>query len=118
MTLKTCKDCIHGAICTICDYDDVLNVNDYCGYFKDKAYLAVAVSYDEKTGLAEFTQRNKMVVGDNIELLTPGKTGVSLTVTKLYDENMNEITGTSHPYMKFFMEVPFEIKAGDIIRAS
>ena len=94
------------------------NLSKTSGYIKDKAYLAVAVSYDEKTGLAEFTQRNKMVVGDNIELLTPGKTGVSLTVTKLYDENMNEITGTSHPYMKFFMEVPFEIKAGDIIRAS
>lgn len=94
------------------------NLSKTSGYIKDKAYLAVAVGYNKETGLAEFTQRNKMVVGDSIELLTPGKTGVSLTVTKLYDENMNEITGTSHPYMKFFMEVPFEIKAGDIIRAS
>ena len=94
------------------------NLSKTSGYIKDKAYLAVAVGYNKETGLAEFTQRNKMMVGDSIELLTPGKTGVSLTVTKLYDENMNEITGTSHPYMKFFMEVPFEIKAGDIIRAS
>ncbi len=94
------------------------NLSKTSGYIKDKAYLAVAVGYNKETGLAEFTQRNKMVVGDSIELLTPGKTGVSLTVTKLYDENMNEITGTSHPYMKFYMEVPFEIKAGDIIRAS
>ena len=94
------------------------NLSKTSGYIKDKAYLAVAVGYNKETGLAEFTQRNKMVVGDSIELLTPGKTGVSLTVTKLYDENMNEITGTSHPYMKFFMEVTFEIKAGDIIRAS
>ncbi len=93
------------------------NISKTSGYIKDKAYLAVAVGYNKETGLAEFTQRNKMVLGDSIELLTPGKTGVSLTVTKLYDENMNEITGTSHPYMKFFMEVPFEIKAGDIIRA-
>ena len=94
------------------------NLSKTSGYIKDKAYLAVAVGYNKETELAEFTQRNKMVVGDSIELLTPGKTGVSLTVTKLYDENMNEITGTSHPYMKFYMEVPFEIKAGDIIRAS
>ena len=94
------------------------NLSKTSGYIKDKAYLAVAVGYNKETGLAEFTQRNKMVVGDSIELLTPGKTGVSLTVTNLYDENMNEITGTSHPYMKFYMEVPFEIKAGDIIRAS
>ena len=88
------------------------------GYIKDKAFLAVAVGYDKETGLAEFTQRNKMVVGDSIELLTPGKVGSPLTVTKLYDENMNEITGTSHPYMRFFMPVPVEIKPGDIIRAS
>jgi hypothetical protein len=59
-----------------------------------------------------------MVVGDGIELLTPGKTGVPLMVTKLYDENMNEIQGTSHPYMKFFMPVDVEVKPGDIIRAS
>ena len=88
------------------------------GYIKDKAFLAVAVGYDKETGLAEFTQRNKMVVGDSIELLTPGKVGSPLTVTKLYDENMNEIIGTSHPYMRFFMPVSVEIKPGDIIRAS
>ena len=88
------------------------------GYIKDKAFLAVAIGYDPETGLAEFTQRNKMVVGDSIELLTPGKTGAAMSVTKLYDENMNEITGTSHPYMRFFMPVPVEIKPGDIIRAS
>ncbi len=87
------------------------------GYIKDKAFLAIAVGYDEKTGLAEFTQRNKMRLGDEIELLTPGKTGVPLAVTELYDENGNPLEDTKHPYMRFYMAVPFEIKPGDIIRA-
>lgn len=94
------------------------NLSKTAGYIKDKAFLAVAVGYDESTGLAEFTQRNKMVVGDSIELLTPGNVGVPMTVTKLYDEHMNEITGTSHPYMRFYMKVDREVKLGDIIRAS
>lgn len=87
------------------------------GYIKDKAYLAVAVSYDKESGLAEFTQRNKMVKGDPAELLTPGKIGRELTIGELFDENMNPIESTPHPYMRFFMRVPFEICEGDILRA-
>ena len=93
------------------------NLSETTGYIKDKAYLAVVTSYDERTGLAELTQRNKMCVGDEIELLTPGKVGTPLTVGELYDENHNPIEDTKHPYMKFYMKVPFAVKSGDIIRA-
>ena len=93
------------------------NLSKTSGYIKDKAFLAVAVGYDKETGLAEFTQRNKMVIGDNIELLTPGKTGVPMVVAELYNEKMEKIDGTSHPYMRFFMPVSCEVKVGDIIRA-
>ena len=68
--------------------------------------------------MAFFTQRNKMCLGDEIELLTPGKVGVKFTVTDLKDENGEPIAATSHPYMNFYMRVPFEIKPGDIIRLS
>ena len=87
------------------------------GYIKDKAYLAVVEAYDEKTGEATLTQRNKMCVGDEIELVTPGAVGRALTVTPLLNENRETIEATSHPYMKFYMQMPFAVKAGDIIRA-
>ena len=87
------------------------------GYIKDKAYLAVVEAYDEKTGEATLTQRNKMCVGDEIELVTPGAVGRALTVTPLLNENREPIEATSHPYMKFYMQMPFAVKAGDIIRA-
>ena len=87
------------------------------GYIKDKAYLAVATGYDSESGLAEFTQRNKMLCGDAAELLTPGKIGRELTIGELYDENMNPIDSTPHPYMKFYMKVDFEVHEGDILRA-
>ena len=87
------------------------------GYIKDKAYLAVVEAYDEKTGEATLTQRNKMCVGDEIELVTPGSVGRALTVTPLLNEIREPIEATSHPYMKFYMQMPFAVKAGDIIRA-
>lgn len=87
------------------------------GYIKDKAYLAVAVSYDAEKGIAGFTQRNKMCFGDAAELLSPGMIGRELTIGELFDENMDPIESTPHPYMKFYMKVPFEIREGDILRA-
>ncbi len=93
------------------------NLTPTTGYIKDKAFLAIVVSYDENTGIAELTQRNKMCFGDSAELLTPGRTGIPLTIGELFDENGEPITATPHPYMKFFMKMPFAVKAGDILRA-
>ncbi len=94
------------------------NTAETTGYIKDKAYLAVVISYNEETGMALLSQRNKMCVGDSIEILTPGSVGVPLKVADLYDENNMAIEGTSHPYMKFYMSLPHPAKEGDIIRAS
>ncbi len=96
--------------------NDANTVSDN-GYMREKAFLAVATGYDSENGIAEFTQRNKMVLGDEIEILTPGKVGENLTVYALYDENMNPIEDTKHPYMKFYMKTDKEVHVGDIIRA-
>ena len=93
------------------------NIASTTGYIREKAYLAVVESYDETTGLALMTQRNKMLSGDPAELLTPGEVGKALTVGELYDENMTPIPSTPHPYMKFYMKTPFLVKEGDILRA-
>ena len=87
------------------------------GYIKDKAYLALCTSYNSESGLATLTQRNKMTLGDEIELLTPGSIGQPINVTELYDEDMNPIESTPHPYMTFYMKVSLPMRAGDIIRA-
>ncbi len=93
------------------------NLTPTTGYIKDKAFLAVVLSYDEESRLAKMTQRNKMSKGDSAELLTPGKTGISLKIEELYGEDGEAIEATPHPYMTFYMKTPFTVKAGDILRA-
>ena len=84
------------------------------GYIKDKAYLAVCI--EGGVGRAKFSQRNKMALGDSVELLTPGSVGKEIFIERIFDEWGNEIESTPHPYMNFEIVSDAEFKVGDIIR--
>ncbi len=87
------------------------------GYLREKAYLCVATG--EKIGdHYVFTQRNKLVEGERVELITPGKCGVAFDALDLRNEKGEKIESAPHPSMRFLMKVPFEVQAGDIIRSS
>ena len=99
------------------------------GYIREKAYFATAldsadiavpegVELETENGrLYPFIQRNKVSVGDSAELISPNKIGRGFSVCELYGENGAPIESAPHPAMKFFVRVPFEVKAGDIMRA-
>ena len=64
-----------------------------------------------------FIQRNKAVNGSVVEVISPGICGRGFVVEEMYDEAMNPIESAPHPFMKFFVKSPFEIKPGDIMRS-
>ncbi len=86
------------------------------GYIREKAYIATALSYDAKSGLALFVQRNKVRRGESVELISPGRTGRAFFAEELLDADGNPIESAPHPSMTFQMRVPFEVRAGDILR--
>lgn len=88
------------------------------GYLREKAYLAVCLSYDPEQRSARFVQRNKMRVGDTVEILTPGSPGRSFILSDMTDGEGNRIESAPHPFMEFVIPVPFEIKPGDIMRGA
>ena len=88
------------------------------GYIREKAYLAVAQSYDEKTQRATFIQRNKAVNGAPAELLTPGVCGKRITLCDMQNEEGQAIDSAPHPFMRFSVKVPFPVKEGDILRGA
>ena len=99
------------------------------GYIREKAYFATALDHNElpvpdglsrvtdNGALYPFIQRNKIKLGDAAEIISPRKLGQAFTVTELYDEKGNAVESAPHPSMKFFVRVPFEVSAGDIIRS-
>ncbi len=111
----------HREYCTGYFYDDPMNNAQTCtvsGYLREKAYLAVAKEYDAENGRALFIQRNKFCVGDAVELISPGKLGRGFDAGRMTDTDGAEIPSVPHPFMEFWLEVPFEVKQGDILRGA
>ena len=89
------------------------------GYIRDKSFLAEAAGNayrGHEDGVFRFTQRNRVRVGDRVEILSPGKTGRAFTVTDLFDADGTPIDSAPHPLMEFWLRVPFEVRDGDILR--
>lgn len=126
-------ECVsHREYCTGFFFDHPLEsaqLGTQNGYIRDKAYFATALDASEAAlpeGATEenengrlypFIQRNKVSVGDECELLSPHKVGRAFRMSELLSEKGEPIESAPHPSMVFFARVPFEVKAGDILRA-
>ena len=75
------------------------------------------VPENENGRLYLFLQRNKMCVGDAAELVSPRQPGIPFTAREMYNIDGEPIESCPHPYMQFFLRVPFEVREGDILRA-
>lgn len=101
------------------------------GYIREKSYFATACEMSEgEKNIQEilnknssdgkfylFMQKNKVKVGDSAEIISPNAVGRALTVTDLRDTDGEPIESAPHPFMHFFVKVPFEVSVGDILRA-
>ena len=94
------------------------NVTENLGYIREKAYFATALEDAAAGENAMFIQRNKVSVGDEAELLSPGTVGRAFTVSEMYGCDMTPIESAPHPGMKFYIKLPYPVKAGDIIRGA
>lgn len=88
------------------------------GYLREKAYLCVAQSERDENGYAIFMQKNKLVLGDSVELITPGKCGQGFVVEQMLTMDDKPLESAPHPSMLFKIKVPIEVHAGDILRSS
>lgn len=86
------------------------------GYVREKAYVGVISSYDPESGRAEVVQRNKLVSGESVEVISPGMPGRAFVAEELKNEAGEDIDCAPHPLMKFTLKVPFPVNEGDIIR--
>lgn len=101
------------------------------GYIREKAYYAIACEMSEEERAVKerldaecedgsfclFMQKNKASVGDTAEIISPSKVGRALTISDMRNACGESIDSAPHPFMHFFIKVPFEAKVGDILRA-
>lgn len=74
----------------------------------NQQFIAIAEESD-KDNLVKIEQRNYFETGDLVEVFSPNKEEQYFKITKIYDEELNEINIARHPKQKLYIEVPFEV---------
>ncbi|MBR4588965.1 MAG: U32 family peptidase [Lachnospiraceae bacterium] len=84
-------------------------------YKKTYTYLGYPEEFT-KEGLALITQKNKFSVGDTIEIMKPDGRNISVSIDRMFSENMEEIESCPHPGQRFLIDLKGAAQTGDILR--
>ncbi|MBN2797036.1 MAG: U32 family peptidase [Clostridia bacterium] len=93
--------------------DQLYTSSSYDRYYH---FSGVVLDYDEKTGFATIEQRNKIEIGDEIEVMQPGYLGFIQKVDILIDHNNRAVESVPHAQQIFKMKMNQPVKAFDILR--
>ncbi len=86
-------------------------------YTREYSFVGVVREYDEKTGYAIVEQRNKMVLGDEIEVFGPDIDFFIQNITEMYDlESGEAVESAPHPQQMLKMKMLYPVKPDYILR--
>ena len=86
-------------------------------YTRDYSFVGVVRSYDESSGYAVVEQRNKMSVGEEIEIFGPDIEFFVQDITEMYDnESGDPIESAPHPQQIIRMKMDQPVKPNYILR--
>jgi len=84
------------------------------GYIRN--YDLAAIFEKNENGKCVFVQKNKISVGDTVEIISPDNEPFSYTVDKIWDENDLEIESVPHPMQIFKLNIGRELSQFSMIR--
>lgn len=85
-------------------------------YIRDYAFVGLVLDYDNKTGIATVEQRNKMLVGDEIEVIGPRREMFTQIIEKMWNDEGIEITAAPHPQQIVTIKMKKPVERHDILR--
>ena len=85
-------------------------------YIRDYDFVGLVKDYDPKTGIATVEQRNRMFVGDEIEVVNPKGDYFKQTIKEMKNEEGESIEVAPHPQMTVYMPMDREVFKYTILR--
>ena len=85
-------------------------------YTRDYTFTGMVKSYDPETGYAIVEQRNKMVIGDEIEVFGPGTDFFVQQLTEMYNEEGEPIESAPHPQQILKIKMAKPVKENFMLR--
>ena len=85
-------------------------------YIREYDFVGLVLDYDEETKIATIEQRNRMFLGDEIEVFGPNKDYFKQKIENMWDEEGNSIDVAPHPHQIVKMKMDRPVQKWDIIR--
>ena len=86
-------------------------------YTRDYSFVGLVKSYDEETGYAIVEQRNKMSIGEEIEVFGPYTDFYKQTLTEMYDYETGEtVESAPHPQQVLKIKMDRPVKPDFMLR--
>lgn len=85
-------------------------------YIKDYSFVGVVRDYDEENRIATVEQRNKIVLGDEIEIFGPGVDFFKYKVEEMWNEDGEAIEAAPHAQQILRMPINEPVEPGFILR--
>lgn len=84
-------------------------------YVKEYTYLGI-VGKQNKDGFYEMEQRNKLSVGETVEVMKPNGTNILAVIKAIQDEEGNSMESAPHPKQVFYIDLGIDLDQYDILR--
>lgn len=81
-----------------------------------KPFVGYVLDYNNITKVAKIEQRNYFEVGDELEFFGPKLQNMKFVVTKILNEDKEEINKANHAQQIIYLNVPFRLRKHDMIR--
>ncbi|MFC2061770.1 U32 family peptidase [Elusimicrobiota bacterium] len=94
---------------------DEYNYQD-SAYIKNYEFSGLVLDYDPDSRTARVEQRNKIVLGDSVEIVGPQRKYYSQTIREMRDEDGNNIETAPHARQIVYIQMDDPVEPLDIIR--
>lgn len=85
-------------------------------YLRGYDFVGMVLDYDKESGIATVEQRNRMFVGEEIEIFGPGKEYFVQNIVEMWDEENNPIDVAPHPQQILKLKTKHPVERFDLIR--
>jgi putative protease len=93
--------------------DQIYNTSSYV---RDYDFIGLVLEYDKETKIARIEQRNRMIVGDEIEVMSTNYDYFVQTFESMINEDGEYIRTAPHALMIVYMPMEQEVEAFDVLR--
>ncbi len=85
-------------------------------YIRNYDFIGLVKGYEQESGLVIVEQRNKMYVGDKIEVIGPFKETMNATILEMYNEDNEPIESAPHARQTVKMKLDIDVEKDYMLR--